>query len=36
MKSTLILEEIIELYIKKYSYLLMLKSKETLVIDDFS
>lgn len=36
MKSTLILEEIIEFYIKKYSYLLMLNSKESLKIEDFS
>ena len=28
MKSTLILEEVLETYIKKYTYLLMLKSKE--------
>jgi hypothetical protein len=36
MKSTLILEEILEFYIKKYDYLLMLKSKESLFIEDFS
>jgi hypothetical protein len=35
MKSTLILEKILESYIEKYQQLLIIKSKESL-IEDFS